>query len=40
VDAGDESSMETGMRVRARWKDEREGVITDIECFVPEAATE
>ena len=32
----DESSMRTGMRVRARWKPERTGHITDIECFTPE----
>jgi uncharacterized OB-fold protein len=32
VDA-QESDMRTGMRVRARWRDEREGLITDIECF-------
>lgn len=40
VDAGDESAMATGMRVQVRWKDEREGHITDIECFVPEGAGE
>jgi uncharacterized protein len=38
VDAGDESAMSTGMRVRARWRDERIGEIGDIECFVPEDA--
>ena len=38
VDAGDESRMATGMRVRARWRDEREGHIRDIECFEPEEA--
>ena len=37
VDAGDESTMTTGMRVRIRWAEEREGVITDIACFEPEA---
>jgi uncharacterized OB-fold protein len=36
VDAGDESRMSTGMRVRARWRDERVGEMRDIECFVPE----
>jgi uncharacterized OB-fold protein len=36
VDAGDDSRMSTGMRVRARWRDERVGEIRDIECFVPE----
>ncbi len=29
VDAGDESRMATGMRVRARWADETVGVMTD-----------
>ena len=37
VDAGDESSMQTGMRVRARWSDEPVGAITDIACFEPVA---
>jgi hypothetical protein len=39
VDAGDDSRMSTGMRVRARWRDERLGEIRDIECFVPEDAS-
>lgn len=39
VDAGDESAMATGMRVTVRWADEREGVIGDIACFEPEAAS-
>lgn len=30
--------MATGMRVTARWRDEREGHIADIEGFVPEEA--
>ena len=38
VDAGDPARMRTGMRVRARWRQERKGSITDIECFVPEQA--
>ncbi len=38
VDAGAESRMATGMRVRARWRDERAGEMRDIECFVPEDA--
>jgi len=38
VDAGDESQMRTGMRVRARWRAERAGHITDIEAFEPEEA--
>jgi uncharacterized OB-fold protein len=36
VDAGDEAAMSTGMRVKIRWADEREGSITDIACFEPE----
>lgn len=36
VDAGDESRMSTGMRVRARWAEETQGFITDIACFEPE----
>jgi uncharacterized OB-fold protein len=36
VDAGAESAMSTGMRVRVRWAAEREGGIRDIECFEPE----
>lgn len=37
VDAGSPGAMATGMRVRVRWADEREGAITDIACFEPEA---
>jgi uncharacterized OB-fold protein len=37
VDAPSSDAMSTGMRVRARWKDERVGHITDIECFEPTA---
>jgi uncharacterized OB-fold protein len=36
VDAGGPAAMSTGMRVRARWREERVGQIDDIECFVPE----
>jgi uncharacterized OB-fold protein len=36
VDAGDESRMSTGMRVRARWAAEPVADITAIECFVPD----
>ena len=36
VDA-EESRMETGMRVRARWREERQGLVTDIECFEEES---
>jgi uncharacterized OB-fold protein len=35
VDAGDESRMTTGMRVRARWREETKGEIHDIACFEP-----
>ena len=38
VDTGDESKMQTGMRVTARWSDERVGQVTDIASFVPEEA--
>ena len=38
VDAGDESRMSTGMRVRARWREETSGHIRDLACFEPEAA--
>ena len=36
VDPGGIAAMATGMRVRVRWRDEREGHIGDIECFEPE----
>lgn len=39
VDAGSESAMKTGMRVKVRWAEERTGYITDIACFVPEASS-
>ncbi|MEZ5495011.1 MAG: hypothetical protein R3E61_10730 [Pseudomonadales bacterium] len=35
VDAGGESKMKTGMKVKVRWAAERRGFITDIECFEP-----
>lgn len=38
VDAGDETRMRTGLRVRARWRDETVGAIGDIACFEPEEA--
>lgn len=38
VDAA-ESDMATGMRVTVKWADEREGHITDLQCFVPEEAS-
>ena len=37
VDAGESSRMSTGMRVRARWADDRVGSIRDLVCFDPEA---
>jgi uncharacterized OB-fold protein len=36
VDAGSADAMSTGMRVKVRWADEREGAITDIACFEPQ----
>lgn len=36
VDAGQETAMATGMRVRADWRDERVGSILDIRAFVPD----
>jgi uncharacterized OB-fold protein len=36
VDVADASAMRTGMRVTAKWRDERVGSITDLACFVPE----
>lgn len=39
VDAGEESRMSTGMRVRARWAPEPVADISAIECFVPEEAS-
>ncbi len=36
VDAGSEATMQTGMRVTARWSDETTGAIADIAAFVPE----
>ena len=36
VDATDIGNMSTGMHVAPRWRDEREGHINDIECFVPD----
>jgi uncharacterized OB-fold protein len=35
VDAGSEDQMSIGMAVQARWKEDRDGSITDIEAFVP-----
>jgi uncharacterized OB-fold protein len=33
VDAGDAATMRTGVRVKARWADERVGSIRDLVCF-------
>ena len=38
LDAGSPDEVRTGMRVRIRWADEREGAITDIACFEPAGA--
>jgi hypothetical protein len=35
IDAGSESAMKTGMKVKVRWAAERVGRITDIACFEP-----
>ena len=37
VDAGAPAKMSSGMRVRPRWRSQCTGMITDIECFEPEA---
>jgi uncharacterized OB-fold protein len=38
VRAPERHALRTGMRVKATWRAEREGHISDIECFVPEEA--
>jgi uncharacterized OB-fold protein len=38
VDAGTPEKLRAGMRVRARWRAQCTGMITDIECFEPEGA--
>jgi uncharacterized OB-fold protein len=35
LDAGTPDAVSTGMRVRIRWADDRDGAITDIACFEP-----
>ena len=35
LDAGSPDRVSTGMEVRVRWADQREGAITDIACFEP-----
>lgn len=37
VDAGSIEAMSTGMRVRPRWADAREGTIHDLVCWEPES---
>jgi uncharacterized OB-fold protein len=37
VDVDSPEAMSTGMRVRIRWAEEREGHIADIACFEPES---
>lgn len=37
--ASSPDAVDTGMRVRIRWSEEREGAITDIACFEPEEAS-
>jgi uncharacterized OB-fold protein len=37
LDVGSADEVETGQRVKIRWREERVGDITDIECFVPES---
>ena len=37
VDAGSESRMKSGMRVRPRWRAETVGELKDLACFEPEA---
>lgn len=36
VDGGTVDAMHTGMRVTPRWREDREGAIGDLTCFVPE----
>jgi hypothetical protein len=38
VDAGSESRMRSGMRVKPRWRAKTVGEIQDIECFEPDGA--
>lgn len=39
VDAGSQDRMATGMRVKAKWREERVGEIRDIDHFVPEGGS-
>jgi uncharacterized protein len=38
VDAGSIDAMKTGMRVRAKFREQRVGAMSDLLCFVPEEA--
>ncbi len=40
LDVASLDDVATGMRVRIRWRDERVGAITDIECFEPASVVE
>jgi uncharacterized OB-fold protein len=40
LDVGSPNDVSTGMRVRVRWRVERVGAITDIECFEPDRGFE
>jgi uncharacterized protein len=40
LDVASPDDVETGMRVRVRWAEERVGAITDIQCFEPESEVE
>jgi uncharacterized OB-fold protein len=37
VDAGTESRMRTGLRVKPRWRSQTKGELLDLACFEPEA---
>jgi uncharacterized OB-fold protein len=39
IDVAEPAAMRTGMRVRARWAEQRVGSIRDLACFVPEDAS-
>jgi uncharacterized OB-fold protein len=38
LDAGSRDAVSAGMRVRVRWREDRRGHMSDIECFEPEDA--
>ncbi|WP_244928361.1 OB-fold nucleic acid binding domain-containing protein [Nocardioides sp. W7] len=40
VDVASPAEISTGMRVQARWRGERTGAVTDIECFEPASVVE